>query len=368
MMRRLQVALIAMMIGAFSLWSAAGWSDDAGELRFSGTSDASAAVAVDETHFLVADDENNTLRLYRWDRPGLPVALVPWDAQLDIDPDTDKHPEADIEGAAVLGEHVYCVSSHGRNKNGKWRPNRHRFFAITVTPTPTGIRLEPFGKPIDSLARYLAADCGLDDVVRAEEKKNQRLAPKRDGLNIEGLAAMPDGRSLLIGLRNPLREDRCLLIPFTNPQAVVCEGASPEFGDLIELRLPSGRGGSAGPLAIRSIEYLHHAKSFLVVAGPRDREAEFAVYRWSGSPTDQPERLEADTAAVSRPIDFSPEALIAFPGQQRILVLSDDGSRRVRVGSAAECRQGTFDRGQCEAKRLLDPARKTFRGLWLTGF
>ncbi len=38
-------------------------------VTFYGASDASAAVALDEEHFVVADDENNTLRIYRFDRP-----------------------------------------------------------------------------------------------------------------------------------------------------------------------------------------------------------------------------------------------------------------------------------------------------------
>lgn len=44
----------------------------------------------------------------------------------------------------------------------------------------------------------------------------QRAAEAPGGLNIEGLAATPEG-TLLIGLRNPLRQGRALLVPLLNP-------------------------------------------------------------------------------------------------------------------------------------------------------
>jgi hypothetical protein len=348
-------------------------SEDAvGVLRFSGMCDASAAVALDDATFIVADDENNTFRLYRRDRPGLPVESIPWDAHLGIDPATDEHPEVDIEGAAMLGDRVYWISSHGRNKDGTWRPNRHRFFAITVTRDRQRVRIEPFGKPIDTLATKLVADrrlrpFKLDAALQPGRDRVKRLAPKRDGFNIEGLSAMADGRSLLLALRNPRPNGNALLIPLVNPEAVVREATSPEFGDPIELDLRYARDGQTRPLGVRSIEYSPRDESYLIVAGPHDEEKVFAIYRWSGRPTDPPRLLPEDTATVNREPVFTPEALMLFPGDRRILLLSDDGALRVKVGSPAECRKSAFDRGYCEAKDLLDGSRKTFRGLWLVG-
>ena len=42
-------------------------------LIYRGASDASAAVAINENMFIVADDENNVLRVYGTDRPGMPL-------------------------------------------------------------------------------------------------------------------------------------------------------------------------------------------------------------------------------------------------------------------------------------------------------
>jgi hypothetical protein len=327
---------------------------------------------LDDNTFIVADDENNTFRLYRCDRPGLPAESIPWDAHLGIDPQADEHPEADIEGAATLGDHVYWISSHGRNKDGKWRPNRHRFFAIAVTRDQKGARVEPVGKPVDTLATRLVADprlsrFHLDAVLRPDQDRAKKLAPKREGLNIEGLSAMADGRSLLVALRNPRPNGKALLIPLANPQAVVREAAAPEFGDPIELNLGFPHDGETRPLGVRSIEYSADAKSYMIVAGPQDEEKAFAVYRWSGNSADLPILLSKDTAAVNGEPAFTPEALVLFPGHRRLLVLSDDGALRVEVASPAECRNGAFKKGYCEAKDLLDGSKKTFRGLWLVG-
>ncbi|MCX7425488.1 MAG: DUF3616 domain-containing protein [Planctomycetia bacterium] len=365
-------APLVVALGVVGLCRVLRSEDAVGILRFSGACDASAAVALDDATFIVADDEDNTFRLYRCDRPGLPAESIPWDAHLGIDRQADEHPEADIEGAAMLGDHVYWISSHGRNKDGKWRPNRHRFFAITVTRDGKGTRVEPFGKPVDNLATTLVADrrlrrFKLDAALRPQQDRAKELAPKREGFNIEGLSAMADGRSLLLGLRNPRPNGKALLIPLVNPEAVVREAASPEFGDPIELDLRFLHDGETRPLGVRSIEYSRHAKSYMIVAGPQDEEKVFAVYRWSGNPADPPRLLPQDTATVNREPAFTPEALVLFPGHRRILVLSDDGALRVKVGSPAECGKGAFDNGYCEAKDLLDGSRKTFRGLWLVG-
>ena len=43
-------------------------------VTFNGACDASAAVALDANTFVVADDEDNILRIYSLEKPGMPVA------------------------------------------------------------------------------------------------------------------------------------------------------------------------------------------------------------------------------------------------------------------------------------------------------
>jgi hypothetical protein len=89
-----------------------------------GTSDASAGAAVSENMFVAADDENNTLRIYQIDNPTNAVFSVDLTEFLAA---ASKNPEADIEGATAIGNRIYWITSHGRNKDGKMRPSRYRF-------------------------------------------------------------------------------------------------------------------------------------------------------------------------------------------------------------------------------------------------
>ena len=99
-------------------------------LSYIGMCDASAGVAISPDLFLVADDELNVLRVYPVEQGGKPLASLNLDAFLEVD---RRSPEADIEGAAKVGDVVYWISSHGRNKTGKDRTSRERFFATQIS-------------------------------------------------------------------------------------------------------------------------------------------------------------------------------------------------------------------------------------------
>ncbi len=337
--------------------------------RYSGMCDASAAVALDSLTLIVADDERNTLQVYRADRPGPPMRSFPWDTALGIRPGDD-HPEADVEGAAALQGRVYWITSHGRNKKGKWRANRHRFFATAVTRTPDGLEARPFGKPCTTLIGDLVKDrrmrpLRLDAAYGWGVEKSEPLAPKQSGMNVEGLAATPDGRSLLIGFRNPLPGGRALIVPLENPADVLTAQAAPQFGAPILLLLEYPTSGRAVALGIRSIAYSRHHEAYLIAAGPSDTRKAFALFRWSGAAGEAPQLLARPTAALMGVRDFAPEALVVFPGRSAIQLLSDDGSLAVRVASPAECLPDTYDNGYCEAKYLLDHRRKTFKSVFI---
>jgi hypothetical protein len=263
--------------------------------------DASAAVALGADHFAVADDERNTLRIYKRGQAEPAGSL-----DLSTFLGTKKEKESDLEGAAVIGTRIYWISSHGRSKAGKVQERRYRFFATEVQPGPIPA-LFTVGQPYNNL---------LDDLETSEELKAYkfadaaRLAPEAPGgLNIEGLAATPDGK-LLIGFRNPVPGGSALIVPIENPKDLV-NGKKAKFGLPITLDL-GGRG-------IRSIE-LGPGSSYLVVAGPVADNGSFVLYRWSGK--------TGDAARALPHLDFKnlrPEALFAVPRTDLMQILSDDG-------------------------------------------
>lgn len=340
----------------------------AGEfLVFRGASDASAAVAVIADMFAVADDENNILRTYKTSQVGQPVGSFDMTSFLDIEPE---HPEADIEGAAMIGRRIYWITSHGRNRDGKIRPNRYLFFATEVQVVNQSIKLSPVGKPCKTLAHELvntnaARGLGLDKAAgfsrQLTKKEREKLAPKKEGLNIEGLCASPDGGLLYIGFRNPRPKDRqtgrakAIVIPLLNPNRIIDVGELPVFGEPMLWDLNG--------LGIRSMEYSFYHKAFLIIAGGSDENEGFALYRWSGKPESQPALERKLSFGKSK---FTPEALIPFKKSGRLLMLSDDGSLIVKVAGKSDCLEGEYrSDGTTLNKYLANPSRKTFRGIWL---
>ena len=338
----------------------------AGILVYRGTSDASAAVALAKDMFIVADDENNTLRVYKTTQGGLPLFSYDMTEFLGIEP---KHPEADIEGATKIGQRIYWITSHGRNKDGKTRPNRYRFFATTVKSQNGNVTIELVGKPCKTLIhdlvkfenmRYLRLDRATRfDAGELPKKELRKLAPKEEGLNIEGLCASADGKTIYIGFRNPRPIDRisqrakAIIVPLKNPEAVLEKNRAPIFGEPILLDL-------AG-LGIRSMEYSHFHKVYLIIAGTFDDSKKYAIYRWSGKKEKPPVLVRQLSQS-----DFSPEAMITFKNSEKFFALSDDGSLHIKVDGAWECKEGEFRKdGTCQNKYLIDPEKKTFRGIWL---
>ena len=267
---------------------------------YRGMCDASAAVALDRVHFVVANDEDNTLRVFQRGQPQA-VATLPLAQYLD----TSK--ESDLEGAARIGTRIYWISSHGRNASAKLRSDRYRLFVTEVDETTSLPTLRPLSTPHSQLLQQMLHAEALKPWRLADAA---RLAPEAaGGLNIEGLADTADGE-LLIGFRNPVREGKALLVTLRNPLQAVA-GAAAEFGPPIGLDL-GGRG-------VRSIERLD--SGFLVVAGPTADRGDFVLYRWSGRAADAPQRLPDVGWGTLRP-----EALFAWPHSGSLVqILSDDG-------------------------------------------
>ena len=335
-------------------------------LLYRGMSDASAAVAVSDDMFVVADDENNILRVYKSSGGRLPESCFDMTDFLGVEPE---YPEADIEGATVIGDRIYWITSHGRNKDGRFRPNRFRFFATKVKIENGKVSIVPVGKPYKTLVHRLVQTqmgqrLGLDKATRFDEvgltkKEREKLAPKEQGLNIEGLCASADGRTIYIGFRNPLvydkvtRQRKAIVLPLNNPGPVIERGESPIFGQPLLWEL--------GGLGIRSMEYSHFDKAHFIVAGPADEGPGFTLYRWSGEKQIPPVLVRRLNQS-----DFSPEAIVPFKNSSRLLLLSDDGMLPVKVLGAAECMEGELlADGTCPNKFLTDPNKKTFRGIWL---
>lgn len=285
---------------------AVGLPAQAAPVTYTGLCDASAAVLLDGDRFVVANDEDNLLRTYSLSRPGAQLAALDVGAFLGADK------EADIEGAARIGNRIWWITSHGANKDGKPRPDRHRLFATDVQERAGDVAVTPHGDGRKSLDALLSGSIGK----RYGLEKAARQAPESaNGLNIEGLAAAPSG-GLLVGFRNPVPGGRALIVPLANADAYLASNkgnaVAPVFGEAIELDL--------GKRGIRSIERVPGTQDYLIVAGPPGpaTSGTFALFGWRmGKP---PVQLNTDW-----PADFRPEGLMVDGATKKIHVLSDDG-------------------------------------------
>ncbi|MFY0578702.1 DUF3616 domain-containing protein [Cystobacter fuscus] len=214
-------------------------------MTFEGTCDASGAVELKGGLFLVGDDENNVLRVYDGNTGGPPVQTFDLSSALGLPAGKKQAPETDIEAATPLPPLSFWMTSHGRKSSGKPDANRFRFFATRTSEDGKDVRLE--GKPYTRLLDELLAAPQLKPfgLVPASQK-----APKEEGgLNIEGLTVMEDGKSFLIGFRNPRPQGKALAVTLLNPLELL-QGKPARLGPALLLDLGARasapcRGGGA---------------------------------------------------------------------------------------------------------------------------
>jgi hypothetical protein len=312
------------------------------ELRHQGICDASAAVPLGQDRFIVGNDEadkqlGNVLRVYNSQMSGEPLKIIDINGYFDNNP---KRKEIDLEAVSELNGVIYWITSHGRNKDAEQKLPRHQFFATKITGDESILKQE--GKSYTQLVlRDMIEDPKL---AQFDLKTAETIAPKKvGGLNIEGLTVTPEGE-LLIGFRNPIPDDKALLLPLKNPDKLINSDVEvhAEFGDPILLDLKG--------LGVRSIEYWSAHKIYLIIAGVFDGGEEFKLYSWSGNIQELPNPIDS----IQFPDDFRPESVLFYPHlTDQFQILSDDGAV-VRV-----------DGKTCKEILDQDNSEKYFRSIWV---
>lgn len=307
-----------------------------------GMCDASAAVSLDANHFVVASDEDSYLRVYRAHSSGGPaIKPVKIHTLLGLDKASD---ESELEAAAELDGVVYWISSHSRKSNGKFSPDRHQFFGTKLKWEDGELKVKQVGSAYHQLLKDFLTHGFLSEYTREslQPEKIASLAPKELGaINIEGMCSF--NGTLLVGFRNPIPDGKALLIPLRNPLSVINGDSRARFGKPIFLDL--------GGLGIRSIEFLPQKSCYIIVAGGHARSENFKLFEWNGIENDSPKEIEELKK-------FNPESVVVFRDTDRVLILNDRGSQKV------EDKDGG---GTCCCKDLPDDhPRKCFDSMWVS--
>jgi uncharacterized protein len=298
-----------------------------------GTSDASTAIAIDANYMFVADDEDQTIRLYDRNNSGLPLASFDFTSLLGLSGSS----EVDIEASTRIGNTIYWSGSHSNNSSSEDRPNRERIFATQISGTGVNTTLT-----FQGYYRFLEDDViawdnanghglGAGFLGLAASAANGVSPEVPNGFNIEGLTVAPDGNTAYVSFRAPnlptTNRNQALIIPVTNFTSILNTSGgtsgSANFGAPIFLDL-GGRG-------IRSIER-NANNQYLIIAGPAGAATgtapnDFRLYTWNGNPTDAPVLRSADLTALIA--DGSFESIVEVPNSlsntTQIQLLVDNG-------------------------------------------
>ena len=329
-----------------------------------GASDGSTAFAVDDKFMFIGDDEAQTLRLYRRDRSGLPIAQFDLNRYLAL---TDLHrngkpKEIDIEASLRVGARVYWLGSQSHDYAGQSAVNRGRIFATDLVGSGANTRLVFAGR-----YDYLTQDLIRWDTANEHGRGRNcfglaaSLAPgvlskaeSGEGFAIEGLCASPDDpQAALVAFRAPLvlPEDRrlALVVPITNFLNLAVSQSAPgsaRFGPPFEWNL-GGRG-------IRAIDGT--GTNYLIVAGPpshtmTNRASAFRLFTWNGRPDSPPVERGADLTGLH------PEGIVELPplpwiNDSAVQLVSDNGLTKYYGDGVS-------------AKNLHTPAFKKCRSDWV---
>jgi hypothetical protein len=291
------------------------------------TCDGSLGVMVDATHFLDGNDETQGMRLYTRGAAGNPLQTIDVSSEIGL----DSGDEADLEDMTRVGNRLYVIGSHGRDKDGKLERSRYRFFAMDLAGTSPNVSLTVPGYSSTLLDQMLVAanwatpDAAVIATLTAASNLGKTtdadLAPKLDGTNIEGLTSAPTSsrpNQLLIGFRNPTQDGAAIVVSLLNADAVL-SGATAQFGEATLLDL--------GGLGIRGMTWSPVVGAVLFLAGPQDDSAgPFRLYEWSGASSDLPVVVQEITDA---PSDSAPEAIIPYPGTRDVQILFDQGDHEI---------------------------------------
>ncbi|RVK27631.1 DUF3616 domain-containing protein [Sinorhizobium meliloti] len=268
---------------AFSLAASAAM---AGSSEYEGVCEVSAAAKLDDSHFIVASDETQTLTVYKR-HEATPLA------KFDIGDVTD------IEAAARVENTIFWLTSHSLNNEGEDKKKRKLLLATSYDPKTQSLAVVGEHR---QLRAQISSALGMQEGVLKGE------------LNIEGLAATADG-DLLVGLRSPLAAGKTArVVRLKNP---LDPGHHTEAAAAAEQDPPGLPLGGRGIRSLEKIATGDHA--YLIVAGSvEDRGQPPLLFWWDGTSKEVNPGPEVDLAGMT------PEAVIAW-NEHDFEIFGDNG-------------------------------------------
>jgi len=294
----------------------------------SGSSDASAAIAIDSDYMIIADDEMNKLAVFNRNASGLAVATYNYGGLLGLTDLSGGVPrEVDVEAAvksiANTGRIYWLGSMSNSATSFNARPNRNRLFAVTYSGTGAATTFSYVGLygglKQDLLTWGDANGYGFSASAAAGKDPKQI-----DGFNIEGLVFAPDNTTAYIGFRAPLvptaARTRAVIAPVQNFEAWFNNGApagSPVIGAPIELNL-GGRG-------IRDLVRLSNGSYIILAGNYDDTPLNPAIFTWTGLPGAAPVQINSFNLSGLNPEGVMEVQASGSLQADRLQIVNDNG-------------------------------------------
>ncbi len=290
--------------------------------------DGSGGVALDGKYFLGVNDEDQRVQIFERGKNAAALQTMDVNGALGL----VAGDEADLEDAARIGNRIFIIGSHGRDKSGKLAPTRQRLFALDVSGTAPGVTLTAAGSSSTLLSDILDASRWttpnsaiitlLANSTQFGTGTDATLAPDVNGTNIEGLAALPSG-GLAIGFRNPRSGADAIVVTLLNPDAML-SGAHAQLGEAMLLDL--------GGLAVRGMAWSPTHQAILILAGTKTSGGPYQIYKW------MPSQKPVSVATLTPPADLAPEGIIPYPNTLDVQVIFDQGDLMI---AGQTCKKST---------------------------
>jgi hypothetical protein len=288
-----------------------------------GIYEPSAVQQLPDGRFLVVEDEKKHPFSVVTINPDGSVSATPLSPGL-LEAGDDFWKLDDLEGLALdRSGYLYALTSHSRDGEGDEKKSRNKLVRFRLegdrVVSPTVVKgLKP---------ALVAAHPVLAHAAEIRDVKNS------GGLNIEALEISPDQQTLLVGFRSPLLDNRAIIASIENPSAIFATGEPPRIAAKLETLDLGGNG-------IRAMSYIPILGGYLIISGPVARDQiQFQLWFWNGQSGTPARHVTAPEVPGFEHAEGVSPAIIE--GQQRIIIVSDDGSRA----------EGRFAR-----YLLLDPA------------
>jgi hypothetical protein len=210
----------------------------------------------------------------------------------------------DLEGVAIDSQgYLFAITSHSRSKKGKLKNSREQL-----------VRFKVQGNRVTELQNF----SGMGKSIKRKLSTGE--------LNIEALSFDATGKKLLIGFREPLFQEKSLIVVLENPNAIFDKNEKPRFSEQI-LRFDLGGGG------LRALDFFQKLNGYLLVNEVNNKKGKkrSMFWFWNGNILDAPRMVSIQ--GIKNLHNVEGITSVKIDGEPRILIVCDDGKIHKKKGS-----------------------------------